>query len=373
MVVTPRILMELFVRRPYRQLAFILILACSHTVFGQAEGDSVSSPGSKPPKRVKILPVPAFGHSPETGTYIGAVSVFTLNMYPDSLTRESNAKLEINYTWKRQMILEAGWNYFFKREAWFTQGLLHYSKFPDLYYGIGERTADSAEISYQSRRAVVDVNFLKKIGPSLFIGPRIKYKEFHSISSEATAHYYPELKQGSNLGIGLTLLKDTRNNLLNASKGVYLEFGNTYNFSDESYLKTHLDLRTYKIIFKELVGAVRWYNELTAGNPPFYDYAMIGGDKLVRGYYLGRYREKNLSTIQAELRSRLVWRFGLALFGGVTKLYPQFSSFSLTDLKPNYGAGIRFLIDRKSNINLRLDYAFAEEHRGFYVSFGESF
>ena len=56
-------------------------------------------------KKVKILPVPAFGYEPETKTHIVAVCLFTLDFYQDSTTRKSNAKLEFNYTFRNQIIL----------------------------------------------------------------------------------------------------------------------------------------------------------------------------------------------------------------------------------------------------------------------------
>jgi hypothetical protein len=50
-------------------------------------------------RKVKVLPVPAFGYSPETKSYIGAVCLFNFNFYQDSFTRSSNAKIEFNYSW----------------------------------------------------------------------------------------------------------------------------------------------------------------------------------------------------------------------------------------------------------------------------------
>jgi hypothetical protein len=79
-------------------------------------------------------------------------------------------------------------------------------------------------------------------------------------------------------------------------------------------------------------------------------------------------------TLQGEYRSPLWWRFGLALFGGISKVYPSIDVISVSHLKPNYGFGLRVLTDTKENINLRLDYAMgAEGQGGFYVYFGESF
>jgi hypothetical protein len=117
---------------------------------------------SNPGKRISVLPVPAIGYSPETRTYIGAVTLFTFNNVTDSLTRSSNASIEFNYTWNKQLILESDWNYFFPREVWFTRGLVHYSKYPDLYYGIGFNTPEAGEVNFQSNRFIFDVDVFRK-------------------------------------------------------------------------------------------------------------------------------------------------------------------------------------------------------------------
>jgi hypothetical protein len=42
--------------------------------------------------------------------------------------------------------------------------------------------------------------------------------------------------------------------------------------------------------------------------------------------------------------------------------------------KPNGGLGLRILVDKSENTNLRLDYAVGSGGQdGFYVAFGESF
>jgi len=45
---------------------------------------------------------------------------------------------------------------------------------------------------------------------------------------------------------------------------------------------------------------------------------MLDGDEYLRGYYLGRFRDRNLSFVQLEFRSVVFWRFGVAAFGGLS-------------------------------------------------------
>ena len=325
-------------------------------------------------RKVKILPVPAFGYSPETGTYIGAVSLFTFDFYKDSTTRTSNARIELNYTWEKQLIMECGWNYFFNQEKWFTKGLIHYSYYPDLYYGIGPTTPQSNELIYTSNRLVLEGAVLKKIGHRLFTGTNAKYIRYSNLNTEASAINYPELTNGSTFGIGYSILKDTRNNLLTPTHGAYLYFNSSYNFSRNNYWEFTLDLRYYKTWKNKFTLASRFINDLNVGNVPFYDLAIAGGDKFVRGYYFGRYRDNNLGSLQTEFRFPVYRRWGLATFGGLSDLYSENHPFQFSHTKMNYGVGIRFLVDKKDRINLRMDYAIGNDHNnGFYISFGESF
>lgn len=325
-------------------------------------------------KKVKILPVPAFGYSPETRTYAGAVALFTFNFYNDTLTRRSNAKVEFNYTWNKQMILNGGWSFLSKGEKWFSKGEIYYSKYPDFYYGIGPNTPVSNKLMYKSNRFSFDANVLKKIKTNLFTGPNIKYINYWNVRPDASSPSYPELTSGSTVGIGYSILKDSRNSLLTPLRGVYAYANTTYNFSKNNYVELVLDGRYYKTWKEKFTIAGRFINDLNFGNPPFYDQAFLGGDKYVRGFFYGRYRDKNLSSLQLEFRSPLVWRFGFATFGGVSNLYPNLSGISAGNTKYNAGLGLRFLVDRKDNTNLRLDYAIgSNKNSGFYVAFGESF
>ncbi len=330
----------------------------------------------KETRNFSVLPVPAIGYSPETKTYIGAVTLFTFNNPDDSLSRTSNAKIEFNYTWNKQVIVESGWNYFSPGEKWFTRGLLHYSKYPDLYYGIGFETPEENEVSFQSNRAVLEADAFRNVGNKWFAGAGVNFKSYNKIEYLEEGDYYPELSNGNNFGVKIMLLKDSRNNILTPSKGNYLEFSNSFNFSESFYSVTTIDFRKYLEFGKKenQVLAGRIYHSTVWGNPPFYDYAEIGGDKLTRGYYLGRFRDKNLSTVQLEYRNHLFWRIGMAAFGGISMVYEEFNKIQNKAFKPNAGLGLRFLVDKKENTNLRIDYALGREGQsGFYISFGESF
>lgn len=336
---------------------------------------SIYSQENKPTRKVSVLPVPALGYSPETKTYVGAVTLFTFHN-PDSLTRSSNASVEFNYTWNKQLIFESDWNYFLPEEHWFTRGLIHFSKYPDLYYGIGFNTPASNEVNFQSNRTIIDADLFRNIKNNYFVGSGIRYSAFSNIEYLKDSLIYTELQSENTFGLKVLFLNDARNNILSPTKGDYFEFGNSFNFSTSFYLKMTLDYRYY-FAFGENdkhTLASRFYQSSVFGNPPFYDFAEIGGDEFVRGYFLGRFRDKNLSSLQIEMRNHLFWRIGIATFGGISMVYKNINQIENESFKPNAGFGFRFLVDKKENTNLRIDYAVgAQNQSGFYISFGESF
>jgi outer membrane protein assembly factor BamA len=327
-------------------------------------------------RKVKVLPVPAFGYSPETKSYIGAVCLLTMNLYDDTLTRSSNAKAEFNYSWNKQIITELEWNYFFKEEKWFTRGFVHYSKYPDNYFGIGSSTSPEGKTLFESDRVRLELEVLKKIKGKWFVGIDTRHLNYFDFSVPQDTIVYDELKTESRTGFGWIVQNDKRDNLLTPTKGSYLRLANNYNFGSSTYSQLILDGRKYFNWGKKIkqVVSTRFYSKHIIGAAPFYDLSLIGGDRFVRGYFFGRFRDDNLTTLQAEYRALLFWRIGVAAFGGTSLVYANFADFNSSTFKPNAGIGLRFLVDKEEGTNLRFDYAIGMNgESGFYVSFGESF
>jgi hypothetical protein len=346
---------------------FVLLIICSNL-----EGSE-----KKTKTGISVLPVPVIGYSPETKTYLGAVSLFTIRNLKDSSTRVSNARAEFNYTWNKQLVFETGWNYFTKAEKWFSRGIVHYSKYPDLYYGIGHKTTNSDELRFQSNRLIIEFDMLRNSKKNQFFGFGLSHKHFYKFEYLGELVSFPELKTGYSYGLKVLFLDDSRDDILTSTNGKYFEVSNTVNFGSHSYIKTILDYRNYYRIANSNnhILSTRIFFHNLIGNPPFFDYALIGGDQNVRGYYKGRFRDKNVTSLQVEYRNMLFWRIGMATFGGISVVSDQrFRKTNRENLKPNAGIGLRFRVDKTQNTNLRIDYAVGiNKQSGFYISFGESF
>ena len=81
------------------------------------------------------------------------------------------------------------------------------------------------------------------------------------------------------------------------SKGI----GSDFEFQD--YL---VDLRRYYKISDDLLLTVKLYGNFSGGDPPFYEMPRLGGSITMRGYFEGRFRNRNYLTAQAEFKPILL-------------------------------------------------------------------
>jgi hypothetical protein len=97
---------------------------------------------------------------------------------------------------------------------------------------------------------------------------------------------------------------------------------------------------------------------------------------LMRGYYVGRYRDKNLIAGQVEYRIlpfSFSKRLGASAFLAAGQVFGDDHTFQWNQFLPTGGVGLRFLLFPEKDIYTRLDIAFTEEGHGFYVFIGEAF
>jgi hypothetical protein len=69
--------------------------------------------------------------------------------------------------------------------------------------------------------------------------------------------------------------------------------------------------------YKKIIWNGNFLFSSFSGNVPYRMLPTLGGSKYLRGYYKGRFRDKNLILIQQECRMPLYKRLGIAVFGGV--------------------------------------------------------
>ncbi len=379
---------------PYRSvfsIFFILLLGISPATNGQ---ESYSKKRSYPFKiaskdtsllhRKQLTFFPVIYRSPETGIAYGILTLGLFKMLgvKDSLTRTSNVEIPIILTSQKQFIVDLIYNLITNKERFFIRGFNQFNNFSEYYYGIGNQTpdADKTFVKYRSFRS--NHRIVTRLAGRHFVGLQYQYYDVSNTSFKDTLQYSPNdshlgFRGFRTSGLGLLYLFDSRDNVINSSRGTYLEFsnlvanhsvGSQYNFNNIS-----LDVRKFYPVGKGKVLALQGLFIHNQGDLPWRQMAAMGGFSMMRGYYLGRHRDKNYAAFQAEYRLHIWKFFGMTFFGSTGEVAPRPENFSFNELKYAGGAGLRFQVDKKERVNLRFDVGIGSGTPGYYLTIGEAF
>lgn len=339
-------------------------------------------------KRSSFVVLPVLSSAPETGVEAGGAALYSF--YSDTLhhdTRVSNLYGYATVTTKGQNRLSLSTAY------WSPQNKYHYSAsigrmdFPFTFYGIGNNTAKANGVNVGQKRYRLMLEAQKLVTKNIYVGlVGGGYKYNFDSNNLASIYYSPQVEDragGTYLYLGPSFIFDTRNNNTYTTKGMML---NVYYellqgvFGNNSYQGgfVNVEYTTFHQLSKRFVlGFDVQEQSLTGARSPFYLLPQMGSDEMMRGYYGGRYRDRDFIAAQTELRYRLNERIGVVGFLGTGEVFHN--SFTFQALKPNYGGGLRYFFDVEKGLSIRADYGvgqkpFGEQREsGFYVGLGEAF
>lgn len=335
----------------------------------------------------KIITAPILSYSPETslGFGVGAKYLFKFKGSGEE-TRTSNMPVSLLYTLNNQFFVFSGFEIFTNQEKWVISGNIIFQNYPRLYYGIGQNSPETNEEIYDNYQFLFEPILLKQAFTRyLFLGGGLRYNKIYKTKIEPNkllATNQPSGFDGStSVGFELAALYDSRDNILNASKGWYLEltkgFYGTALGGTHQFELTRFDLRHYLKISQKNddVLAFQAIGHFANGDTPLSELALFGSEEMMRGYIEGRYIEENLLAAQVEYRKTFKdSRFGMVAFLGAGDVFNKSKDLSLNDIKLNYGVGLRFMLDKKEKLNIRFDYGMGSETDGnFYVNIAEAY
>lgn len=359
------------------KISFVIFIFVSVPFITQAQENVKDSTQSES----SYIFLPAIYYTPET-EWAGGI-VFQYYFYrgkKDSLSRPSSFIPIFIYTQKKQVISELGFDIYFDKQNYHLFGQIGYQKFPNSFYGIGNNVPDESE-SYTPKKFYSYISFFKKFYPGTNMGIKLEFEntKFSSFDPDGVLKnlIITGTKNGTASGFGIIADYDNRDNIYYASKGSYYQFSAIFfgnlTGSDYTFSKYNFDLRKYYSLYKDHILALHTYAEFISGNAPFYKLAGFGGSTLMRGYYDGRFRDKNVLVLQTEYRKHIWYRLGLVLFGGVGQVAPKISTFQLNEFRYTAGFGFRFMIDEGEKLNLRFDYGVGNNTSGIYMQISEAF
>lgn len=332
----------------------------------------------------QFIAYPTLAFSPETSWEIGLSSIFVYYARRDTTNRLSEVNGFTFFTLNNQYGAFIDHALYTHRSDWSFLGRIRYQNFPLLYYGIGNKTPSEELATVDARQLNIRERVLKKVYRNVFAGPEVDYQRLSSVRFIGPNGPITQLPAGNagsaNLGLGGGVLYDDRHNVLNVREGVFAELAllryNRSLGSDFNFTSLISDNRIYRSINKRDVLAAQLYGQFISGTPPFNQLSLLGGESLMRGYYSGRFRDRNQIAAQLEYRMLPLpfsKRWGAAVFGGTGTVFSQFSQLKASDLLFAGGAGVRFLLFPKKDIFTRLDLAFTREGSGIYIFIGEAF
>lgn len=329
-------------------------------------------------RKVSTFPFPIIYYTPETKLAYGIAGTVTFRYGNDSLNKKPSTILAgIAGTQNRQFLIYTQYQLFLN--GFYLFGEAGYYKYNYFFYGTGNNTV--TEELYAVNYPRIKINAAYKWIPHFYAGLGYQYESYNikntTINGELNKGLIPGSTGSVVSGLGVQTVYDTRDSVLFPTKGWFANasfmvngkyIGGNYNFN-----RFVLEVSAYKKLTSKLMLAVNSYNSIITGNAPFQQLSQAGGNKLLRGYYQGRYMDKNMMALQTELRFPVYKRFGAALFGSSGVLGGDVHFLDFNQMRYSYGAGFRFTINRKEHLNLRLDYALGKGTSGFYLAFGEAF
>jgi len=330
-------------------------------------------------KKKKLLALPVIFSSPETSLGAGFTAMYYFRTDTSSNTNPSSIRANAIYTLEKQLLLELPVTIFTKNNLNWINGEVAYFIYPYQYYGQGSSISLKNFDSYDATFMRVNFDAFRKIGNSLYAGPRMRYVQYFDIgrtsSNGIITNELIGFSKNNIMGFGLGMIQDKRNNVFAANDGYFLSVGlmgyQKWFGSDFNYQEVSFDGRKFFAPTPKSELGFQFFHQSQIGRPPFYALSSLGGSRLMRGYYSGAFRDKHYTAVQSEFRFYALKKVLLASFisfGSVTETLANYEKVIAAG-----GVGIRYEVDSKEKIRLRMDIAFGKESSGLYLGINETF
>jgi outer membrane protein assembly factor BamA len=341
------------------------------------------APDSSKPR---MIAYPTLAFAPETSWEIGVASLFLFHAKNDTLNRLSEVYGFSFITMEDQYGIWFDHALYTNENKWFFLGRLRVQSFPLKYHGIGNDTPAEYLAIVDANQFIFKERVLYKIKENFYSGLEVDFQNMSNVEFITKGKEIIDMPLGHegyrSVGLGYGLIYDSRHNVLNVRDGFFSElamlnynraWGSTYNFTS-----VISDTRIFKPVNKRDVFAAQLFGQFNFGDVPFNQLGLLGGESLMRGYYYGRYRDKNYLASQIEYRFLplplgFTKRLGASVFCSSGTVFNSFENFTFRNMPWGAGGGLRFLLFPKKDIYTRLDYAFTREGGGFYIFIGEAF
>ncbi len=360
-------------------MGFLRLLLLIISGYGFAEGITDEQKRYAAELDEEIGGLPVFFRTPETGFALGAVLIYVPK---NDLLKPEPLITGLMYTEKEQFLWALGTKKKLASSDVTAKIYFEIIDFPQKYFGSGAHTLEADEQLISERRVLFEPGLEYPIWSHLSVGLSLVFRkdQFKSVERKKSTINYSQIagiEGGEQRGCSLYLFWEDIDDVFYPKNGSRLsggwsdyleELGASYPFH-----VWYLDGKLYKSLSPNLVWANRIYGSFQSGHVPYYQLEKLGGHDLLRGYFAGRYRDRNIFVAETEMRYRFHPRFVAAAFTGAGDVAHDPQNFTVAELRPSYGVGLRYQITETQKINLRADIGIGNEGPQLYLYVLEAF
>ena len=317
-------------------------------------------------------------YSSEKGFGLGLVVAGLYSTQPtNSLLPISNISLVGNIATKKFYMVGVEGVHVFPKNTKRINYDLSFESFATYFWGIGYEMGNNN--SNKTKYDLLKLDFVAdmewRLAEGFYIGPAIRFVHSNAKNIRNDRTWAGLDHASTSTAAGLRLQYDLRDNFTAPKRGLLLEVTQLFypeflGNSSNAFSSTEAGFSMYVPVWRDGIVAGRIHGLFTYGSTPWDMMAYIGG-KNMRGYYEGRYRDKNEIDLTLELRQHVWRRSGIVVWSGVATVFPRFGEIRFKHFLPDFGFGYRW--EFKKNSNVRIDIGFGKHSTGFMFGLNEAF
>lgn len=336
-------------------------------------------------------------YTPEASFGVGGAVLASFRMNKqDTISQRSFLPAGLNLSINGTIVVAGAGTFFFNENRFRIYMNYGYRNEPSHYYGKGFEKAETIERGDSTTRFhrsyfQLYPRFVWEIRPHFYLGGLfdLNYTKVSDVNPvmEKDPYFQQFKRKYFNVGIGGLIQYDTRDDVATPTRGMLLGanfklfgkyLGGAYN-----YEIIELEYRQFKNIFRPR-STLAWIakSQIGLGDVPFTELPTFGSPFDLRGYYMGKYRDKSMAYgiveyrhmfgSSAKYKSGNFWaKCGFVAWVGTGTIGE--TPFDWNKWKLNFGAGLRFQMQPGKNFRLDIGKEPGQPGMQVYMNMTEAF
>lgn len=336
-------------------------------------------------------------YTPEASFGVGGAVLASFRMNKqDTISQRSFLPAGLNLSINGTIVVAGAGTFFFNENRFRIYMNYGYRNEPSHYYGKGFEKAENLERGDSTTRFhrsyfQLYPRFVWEVRPHFYLGGLfdLNYTKVSDVNPvmEEDPYFQQFKRKYFNVGIGGLIQYDTRDDVATPTRGMLLGanfklfgkyWGGAYN-----YEIIELEYRQFKNVFRPR-STLAWIakSQIGLGDIPFTELPTFGSPFDLRGYYMGKYRDKSMAYgiveyrhmfgSPAKYKSGNFWaKCGFVAWVGTGPIGE--TPFDWNKWKLNFGAGLRFQMQPGKNFRLDVGKEPGQPGMQVYMNMTEAF